>query len=252
MKSLAPALPLLLAALGALAAANAAAALEYRSNELAPFQAASRGDNPAVLALLEAAEQALREGQPAQAATLLERALRVEPRNPAVWHYLGLARHELGDYEQAEAMAAKSLGLSAGDRGLRGRNARLMAGAERVTEKPVAVPHDDSPVVALQRSSARIEPAREHAGLEAPRPAWRAQRNSADRARPAQRETAERAWPAQRETAERAWRAQRESAERAWRAQRERAERAWAARAARIDGRYYRRYASNAAAAPQR
>jgi tetratricopeptide (TPR) repeat protein len=220
MKSLAPALALLLAALGPLAAANAAAALERRSNELATFQAASRGDNPAVLALLEAAEQALRDGQPAQAATVLERALRIEPRNPAVWHYLGLARHALGDYEQAEAMAAKSHGLSAGDRGLRSRNARLMADAERATGQPVAVPNDDWPVFASQRSSAaRIEPAREHAGLQAQ-------------------------WPA--------WRAQRESTERAWLAQRESAERAWAGRAARVDRRYYRRYASNKAAAPQR
>jgi hypothetical protein len=241
MKSLAPALPLLLAALGALAAANAAAALEYRSNELAPFQAASRGDNPAVLALLEAAEQALREGQPAQAATLLERALRVEPRNPAVWHYLGLARHELGDYEQAEAMAAKSHGLAAGDRALRTRNARLLADAQRATGKPVAVPNDESPAFASRRSSApSIESAGEYAGLGAQR-VWRAQR-----------ESAERAWSAQRESAERAWRAQRESPARAWRAQRENAERAWAAQAARIDRRYYRRNGSNEAAARPR
>jgi tetratricopeptide (TPR) repeat protein len=219
MKSLAPALASLLAALCALAA-NPVAALERQGNELAAFRAASRGDNPAVLALLENAEQALRDGQPEQATALLERALRVEPRNPAVWHYLGLARHELGDYEQAEAMAAKSHGLAAGDRALRTGNARLMADAQRAAGKPVAVPNDESPAFASLRSSATsIGSAVEYVGLEV-----------------------QRVGRAQRENAERAWRVQRERAERAWRAQRESAERAWAARGARTDRRYYRRY----------
>jgi tetratricopeptide (TPR) repeat protein len=78
--------------------------------------AAARGGNSAVTALLEAAEQALNAGQADQASLLLERALRIEPRNPAVWHYLGLARLAQGDHAQAQAMAAKSRSLSpAGD-----------------------------------------------------------------------------------------------------------------------------------------
>jgi tetratricopeptide (TPR) repeat protein len=74
--------------------------------------AASRGGNSAVIALLEAAEQKLNAGQADQASLLLERALRIEPRNPAVWHYLGLARLAQGDQAQAEAMAAKSRSLA--------------------------------------------------------------------------------------------------------------------------------------------
>jgi tetratricopeptide (TPR) repeat protein len=279
MKSLAPALASLLAAFCALAA-NPVAALERQGLELGAFRAASRGDNPAVLALLESAEQALRDGQPEQAATFLERALRIEPRNAVAWHYLAVARLDLGNFGQAEAMAAKSHGLAAGDRALRTRNAGLMADAQRASGKPVAVPNDESPAFASRRSSTTsIESAGAYAG--AGNPYQRADRTEERRRRPsaepAPQTGLDAQWPA--------WRAQRESAERAWRAQRESAERAWQARTARrgecrvfsdrgttivtcdetsrrvpastrpvarVDRRYHRRSESNEAAAQQR
>ena len=119
MKSITPALALLLGACGAVAT-HSATALERQDDELRTLRAAtSRGQNPAVLALLETAERELAAGRPEQASALLERALRIEPRNPTVWHYLGLASLELGNTAQADAMAAKSRSLVAGDRGLR-------------------------------------------------------------------------------------------------------------------------------------
>jgi tetratricopeptide (TPR) repeat protein len=119
MTSIAPALALVLTALAGVAA-HPATALEREDDERRTLRAAnSRGQNPAVLALLEAAERELGAGQPEQASALLERALRIEPRNPTVWHYLGLASLELGNTAQADAMAAKSRSLVAGDRGLR-------------------------------------------------------------------------------------------------------------------------------------
>ena len=115
MKSIAPALALLLGAFGAVAT-HSATALERQDDELRTLRAAtSRGQNPAVLALLETAERELGAGRPEQASALLERALRIEPRNPTAWHYLGLAHLELGHTTQAEAMAAKSRSLVAGD-----------------------------------------------------------------------------------------------------------------------------------------
>jgi hypothetical protein len=115
MKSIAPALALLLAAFGA-GATQSATALERQDDELRTLRAAtSRGQNPAVLALLETAERELGAGRPEQASALLERALRIEPRNPTVWHYLSLSRFELGHTTQAEAMAAKSRSLVAGE-----------------------------------------------------------------------------------------------------------------------------------------
>ena len=115
MKSIAPVLALILAALAAVAT-RSATALEREDDELRTLRAAnSRGQNPAVLALLEAAERELGAGQPERASALLERALRIEPRNPTVWHYLGLASLELGNTAQADAMAAKSRSLVAGE-----------------------------------------------------------------------------------------------------------------------------------------
>ncbi len=118
MKSLAPALAVLLCAV---AANSAAAALE----RAAPL----RSGNPAVLALLETAQQELHAGRPEQASTFLERALQLEPRNPTVWHYLGVTHLDLGNYAQAEAMAAKSHSLAGTDRALRVSNAELLATA---------------------------------------------------------------------------------------------------------------------------
>jgi tetratricopeptide (TPR) repeat protein len=85
--------------------------------------AVADGRSDAALSLLETAKQDLRTGQPEQAAALIERALRIDPSNPALWHYLGEARRELGDTAQADAMAAKSQSLTGADRGLRARTA---------------------------------------------------------------------------------------------------------------------------------
>jgi hypothetical protein len=121
MKSLALAIAVLVGAISALAANSAAAALE----RAAPL----RSGNPAVLALLQTAQQELHAGRPQQASTFLERALQLEPRNPTVWHYLGVTRLDLGNYAQAEAMAAKSHSLAGNDRALRVSNAELLATA---------------------------------------------------------------------------------------------------------------------------
>ena len=138
----------------------------------------SPDENPAVLALLETADQDLDAGRPDDAALVLERALRIEPRNPTVWHYLGLTRFDQGNYSQAEAMAAKSHTLASGNRSLRTRNAGLMASAQRAAGKPVSVPSDEPPVSAWDRLLAEeVEPAVTYAEtqLERARSATRSQ-----------------------------------------------------------------------------
>ena len=103
MRSLAPALALLVAALSGLAA-HSATGLE---------RAEADGRNAAALALLETAKQDLSEGRAEQAAITIERALRIDPQNPSLWYYLGVARRELGDTTQADVMTAKSRSLTA-------------------------------------------------------------------------------------------------------------------------------------------
>jgi tetratricopeptide (TPR) repeat protein len=89
----------------------------------------SRGANPAVVGLLDAADQELRAQRPQQAAAMLERALQLDPRDPTVWYELGRARLELGKFAEAQAMAAKSHSLAQNNRTLLTRNAELMAAA---------------------------------------------------------------------------------------------------------------------------
>jgi len=81
---------------------------------------------PAALALLTEARTQANAGNDEQAAALLERALRIEPDNPWLWHRLAVLRLQQGEYGQAIACAAKSNGLGAG-------NSRLLAGNWEVT-----------------------------------------------------------------------------------------------------------------------
>jgi predicted Zn-dependent protease len=103
--------------------------------------------------LAETAERELGAGQLEQASALLERALRIEPRNPTVWHYLGLASLELGNTAQADAMAAKSRSLVAGDAG----NRRLRDWASRTLIEPARGVIDNWRERAARRAETRSQ-----------------------------------------------------------------------------------------------
>jgi len=82
---------------------------------------------PAVVALLGQADQASAAGEHDRAAALLERALRIEPGNPGLWHNLAVVRYREGDYVQAEGMAMRSIRFADGRRALMVRNWQLIA-----------------------------------------------------------------------------------------------------------------------------
>ena len=82
--------------------------------------------NPAAAALLNQASQQARVGELEQASATLERALRIEPDNPWIWHQLGLVRLFQRQDEQAAQLAARSNSLTS-DAGLQARNWRLIA-----------------------------------------------------------------------------------------------------------------------------
>lgn len=84
---------------------------------------------PAVLALLDRADQQYAARDLDAAAGSLERALRIEPRNPRLWHRLAAVRLDQGQLDQAIQLAAKSNSLAGYDRGLQARNWRLIASA---------------------------------------------------------------------------------------------------------------------------
>jgi len=66
-------------------------------------------------------------GRLANAAATLERALRIEPRNPRLWQELARVRLKQGEYGQAESVAARSNSWAGSDNALRAENWRLIA-----------------------------------------------------------------------------------------------------------------------------
>lgn len=75
------------------------------------------------------AEQAA--GDYGQARASVERALRIDPNNPALWLELGQLELASGDPAQATTMARKALTLAAGDPDTEARAQRLLDAASR-------------------------------------------------------------------------------------------------------------------------
>ncbi len=94
-----------------------------------PVAAPEPSSNTAVLALLNKAHGQAAAGRMDAAGADLERALRIEPRNPVLWQELARVRLEQGQYRQAENLAAKSNALAGGSRYLQAENWRIIAEA---------------------------------------------------------------------------------------------------------------------------
>ena len=86
-------------------------------------------DNTAVMDLLNQAKNQSDAGRLEEAGANLERALRIEPRNPVLWHELARVRLFQGQYRQAENMAAKSSTLAGTHRSLQAQNWRIIGEA---------------------------------------------------------------------------------------------------------------------------
>ena len=82
-----------------------------------------------VLALLDHARSAARTGQLHTAESQLERALRIEPRNAVLWHYMAKLRLHQDRTSEAAGLAAKSNSLAGRNRKLRADNWRIIAHA---------------------------------------------------------------------------------------------------------------------------
>ena len=71
--------------------------------------------SPAAHALLAQAQTQQSEGDALGAASTLERAVRIEPRNPTLWTELARLRLATGEAPQAESLARKAVALSSGN-----------------------------------------------------------------------------------------------------------------------------------------
>jgi len=85
-----------------------------------------------VISLVKTARAALREGRTDQAGSSLERALRIEPRNPWVWQALSALHIVTQQAEQAESEAKKSMSLGKRNPYLDVENWRLIAEAKKL------------------------------------------------------------------------------------------------------------------------
>jgi len=90
--------------------------------------AAERSNNASTL-LIETASRQYAQGQLDQAAATLERALQIQPNNPATLHYLGVLRLQQGQYDQAQVLAARSNLRVGRNVALRNRNQQLIQAA---------------------------------------------------------------------------------------------------------------------------
>lgn len=93
----------------------------------APPPRSDSAQQPAVVALLDAADRYDALGQRDQAAASLERALRIQPRDATLWHRLAKIRFEQGQLQQAQTLAARSNALAGNDRRLKAANWHLIA-----------------------------------------------------------------------------------------------------------------------------
>ncbi|HYL87669.1 MAG TPA: tetratricopeptide repeat protein [Burkholderiales bacterium] len=104
--------------------------------EQAPAPYSGPHENIAVAGLMDSARADAAAGRLASAAATLERALRIEPRNPRLWHELARVRLQQGDLSQAQGLAARSNSYAGNDSALRAENQRLIEQARNSGQRP--------------------------------------------------------------------------------------------------------------------
>ncbi len=90
------------------------------------IQSQSQGGE-AVVSLLDDADKQAQGGRLDSSAASIERALRIQPKNPSLWLQLARIRMQQGKLQQAEGLAAKSMTLSLNNPQLRIENWRPVA-----------------------------------------------------------------------------------------------------------------------------
>src|SRR5580765_49157 len=94
-----------------------------------PSSTPLHAESPAIASLMDGARTDYAAGRLANAAASLERALRIEPRNPRLWQELSRVRLLQRDYVQAESCAQRSNSWAGSDTLLVADNWRLIAQA---------------------------------------------------------------------------------------------------------------------------
>jgi Flp pilus assembly protein TadD len=107
-------------------AAQTPAPVEQPSPRVEQPSAPAVRENVAVAGLMQSARADAAAGRLPNAAASLERALRIEPKNPRLWQELARVRLQQGNFAQAESMAQRSNAWAGNDSALRAENARII------------------------------------------------------------------------------------------------------------------------------
>lgn len=97
-----------------------------------PAPAVAAPSSPVMRQLLAVADADLEAGRYGSAAAGLDRAMRLAPSDPQVWHDLARLRFAQGDYAQAKASAQRSIALPGAPSRLLAANWFLIAEIERI------------------------------------------------------------------------------------------------------------------------
>lgn len=89
--------------------------------------APDKNTSSAVISLLEKARDATTQGDYQRAEVLLERTVRIEPRNASLWHYLAKLRLHQARFSEAIGLAQKSNNLARSNNHLKADNWRIIA-----------------------------------------------------------------------------------------------------------------------------
>ena len=112
--------------------------------------------NSASTALIETASRQYESGQLDQAAATLERALHIQPNNPATLHYLGVLRLQQGQYQQAQTLALRSNMRIVGNEALRNRNLQLIQAAQQAQASGIPPKVQENPVAVQKAREAQV------------------------------------------------------------------------------------------------
>lgn len=106
--------------------------------------------SPAVVSLLEQARTATQQGDVQRAEVLLERTVRIEPKNAILWNYLAKIRLQQGRFNEAAGLAQKANFLAKGDKKLQIDNWRIIAHARNRNGDLAGVREAQTKIDALQ------------------------------------------------------------------------------------------------------
>lgn len=118
-----------------------------------PPRSASQVSSAAVMSLLDNADQMIKAEKLDAAASILERALNLDPRNPFIYQRLAALRLAQEEYDQAEQMARKSNSVAADNPFVKQDNWQLIARARQAANDDSGAQKAKTRAVSYSRSA---------------------------------------------------------------------------------------------------